>query len=111
MVCSLAKFASAAQTEPFYLACFAPFYFSVLVGLLGLLCSGRFARTALGSLARELTFLVRTMHGLRDLRKVRLARLLAELASLVPTELELKLVCDGCELAWLYSRVARTDRT
>ena len=96
MVCSLAKFASAAQTEPFYLACFAPFYFSVLVGLLGLLCFGRFARTALGWRVRELALLVRTIHGLHDLRKVRLARLLTELTSLVPTELELKLVCDGC---------------
>ena len=58
----------------------------------------------------KLALLVGTMHGLRDLRRLRVARLLADLASLVPTELELRLVCDDCELAWrLFARFSLPD--
>ena len=58
----------------------------------------------------KLPLLVGGMHGLRDLRRLLVARLLADLASLVPTELELRLVCDDCELAWrLFARFSLPD--
>ena len=83
--CSLAELTSIARTELLYLACFASLYFRTLLGLLGVLCFGYFARTARGLLAREADF-ARTNYAWFA-RFVYSA--LGSLASLVQTELDL----------------------
>ena len=88
MACLGAALPSVARTELLYLACLALLYLRSWHGLLGLVYFGWFAKTAACSLAK-LASLIRTMLGLCDLQRLRLARSLAKLASFVRTILGL----------------------
>jgi len=56
LACSGAALPSVARTELLYLACLALLYLRSWHGLLGLLCFGWFAKSALGLLACEARF-------------------------------------------------------